>query len=155
MAWPLTGQRCGARQVDQYPLALALEHQAGAFAAAQEGATQVDPDNPCPTVVRCVKEGIEGADTCVVDDDVQAAEMRLDLAHGIGHRRGIGHVAAQRQHLLAEVGQAGGERGLVEVDSYHLRPFGDEAAHDGLAHALPGAGDEGHFVVQFHSVLLG
>ncbi len=81
--------------------------------------------------------------------------MRFDLAHGIGHRRGIGDVAAQRQDLFAQVGKAGGKRSLVEVDRHHLGPFGDEAAHDGLAHALPGTGDEGHLVLQFHSVLLG
>ncbi|MNO64697.1 hypothetical protein D3C76_554330 [compost metagenome] len=80
--------------------------------------------------------------------------MRLGLAHGVCHGACIGDVAAQRQHLVSEVGQALGQGGLVQVDSHHLRPFGDEAAHDGLAHALPGPGDEGHFVVQFHSEFL-
>ena len=72
--------------------------------------------------------------------------MLLGLAHGIGHRRTVTHVAGQGQDVVAQVRQTLGQRRLVEIDRHHLGAFGDKSTHDGLAHALRGTGHERHFI---------
>ena len=117
---------------------------------AVEDAVEVDGDEPVPLIGVHVAElrhdharcsGIP----CVVDQDVDAAELRADFGDTVVHRRVVGDVERRGNRLPARIGDRGRTRDravrdhVVDRDRRALRR---EVARDPGAHALPGTGDE-------------
>ena len=110
------------------------------------------------SVGRRVAAGDAHAD--VVVQDVDAAEAALRVRDGGGERRLFGDVGLERRAFAGAAlpdhgrGLLGG--GKPVVDREHLRAFLREAQHGGaaIAHALagrlPGADDDGGFVLETH-----
>jgi hypothetical protein len=84
----------------------------------------------------------------VVDQDVEATEVGVDLAQGGLEHGQVGDVDLVR----ASIGEVGGDllaRGGIDFQDGDGRAVSGEAASDGLAQAATGAGDDGDAASQW------
>ena len=82
----------------------------------------------------------------VVDEDVEAAEARLDLRQHSAQGGLVGQVEGEGAGLLAEaLGQGLQARG-VDVQQGQAHAAGDQALADGLADATGGTGNQNDFI---------
>ena len=146
MARAFTGHGRRTGNIDQRALGGVLVHQAHAFAAAQEGAREIDADDPLPMLIRGVDQGVDRAHTGVVDQNVQPPEARFDCRHGSHHRGAVGDIAGQCQGVLAQAFDRLPGSLQVDVGRHHPSAGLGKALGDRPAHALPGTGDQGHCV---------
>ena len=117
-------------------------HQAKRLAPDQEGAAQVDPDQPVEVFSGRLEQRFFDQDAGIVDQDVEPAEALLDGLEQSQHLRLVGDVRLHREDAALggrEVGDR--DRGALRRERQRDRaadPGG--AARDQGAPAVEGAG---------------
>ena len=127
-------------------------------AHAVHRAEDIDPEEPVQLRGRDLMDGPPvQRDAGIVDANMNAAELRLDLARGVLDCRPVGHVErqcerahAERRHLM------GRALDLLALDVGHgdVDAFLREGARDAEPDAVRRAGDEGEFPGKFLHRLL-
>jgi hypothetical protein len=60
-------------------------------------AEQVHVEDPPPFVVVVGVDGTDGANACIVDQDVEATQLPGSAGHSFAHGRVVGDVGSQRE----------------------------------------------------------
>ena len=142
-------------QVDDLAAAALLDHLLGAGLQHEQKALDIDGIDAPVALAGDLDNRREVEDAGVVDQDVEAAEMR----YGGGDRRVdrslFGDVELDPEGVRPEGGGDGLGARFVQVGDDDLRAFLHVALRDGLADAARGAGDDCNFVPDLHDSLLG
>ena len=111
---------------------------------AEDHAVEVDVDHALGGRVGLLDERPDRHDPRVVDQDVERAELALDLVEERREARAIGHVERQPDRSVTElVGRPLRQR-RVDVADRDLRTLGDQRRRGGPADAAGAAGDRDH-----------
>jgi hypothetical protein len=114
-------------------------------------AAQVDRDDPIPELRRGLHELHRDIPTGVVDQDVDATALDVDLPDGHGNGRMVGDVQRTQDQLVGEFLELAAQllqARSVQVQSHDGGAFLTEPAHERTTDAARGAGDHGYFSLQ-------
>src|SRR5581483_4711154 len=147
LASPVTG---GGSDVDDFSLALLIDHHLRGGAGAVPDAAQADVHHPVPLLFADVEDRLVIGPGRVVHQNIDAAEL---LDHGLNHavhRRRGGNVAHDRDRFtgifrIDRVGDAAAAP-RVQVDNGDLRALFDKQFADILADVASRAGDDGDLI---------
>ena len=89
--------------VDDAPAAAGVDHELRGGLRREERALEVDAEHQVVVLLADVHERLADLDAGVVDEDVEAAERRVRIAHELLGLRGHAHVGAQRDRRPAQL----------------------------------------------------
>ena len=122
-----------------------LGHRTHEALGPVEGGGEIGGDHVVPVLVGHRHDELVAGDAGVVDEDLDGAELGVDLLAGLGDRGGVGDVDLEGLGLLALGEDIVGDlhAGVGLRDAKHGVAVGGETFRDGLADAATGSGDEG------------
>ncbi len=142
--------------VDDAAAGALLVHLAHRRARGQEGAVEMDAQEPLPVGELEVLDRGDDLDAGIAHQHIDLAEM-LDRLGDAGIDRVLaGHVHDHAQRL-ARSAELGGDRvggGLIDVGDDDLAALAHVGLGNLLADAAGGAGDDGNFVLHTHELIL-
>lgn len=111
-----------------------------------EGRGKVGGDDVVPILLGHRHDEFVAGDAGVVDEDLDGAELGVDLLAGLGDRGGVGDVDLESLGLpaLGEDVVGHGDAGLGFRDAEHGVSMRGEAFGDGLTDAATGTGDQSY-----------
>ena len=141
--------------VDDPPAAARIEHELRRGLGGEERPLEVDAHDEVEARLAHVGERLADLDAGVVDQDVEAAEGLVRVAHeALGLAR-YADVRAQCDRLPAQLLDPGGDGAravaAAVVVHRHVGALAREAQRDGLADAAGAAGDERSLALESHA----
>ena len=131
-----------------------LDHLLGARLQHEQEALDIDRKDAAVALAGDLDDRREIEDAGVVDQDVEAAEMRHSGGDGRVDRLLLRDVELDAEGVRPEFGREGLRALLVQVRDDDLRAFLDVALRNRLADAARRAGDDGDLVRDLHVCLL-